>query len=194
MTTPRIAGFAGSLSAPSRTRLIVEAAVKLTSERFGATGQVFDLRDFGPSLGMAHRVEDLAPEAQTLIQSIRDADALVFATPVHKGSYTGLFKHVFDLMHPDDLRGKPILLIANGGGDRHALIIEHLLRPLFGFFEAQTLATGLYVSDRDFAGGALTDKTTRARLDRAVDQFGPLLGRQPLVTTSPQPLRLAGAI
>ena len=81
------------------------------------------------------------------------ADALVLASPVYKGSYCGLFKHLFDLLDPLSLAGKPVLLGATGGGPRHALVIEHQLRPLLGFFEAQTLATGIYAADRTSSTG-----------------------------------------
>ncbi|WP_370462067.1 NAD(P)H-dependent oxidoreductase [Phyllobacterium sp. SYP-B3895] len=62
-------------------------------------------------------------------------------TPTYKGSYTGFFKHLIDLLDPLALEGKPILLTATGGSDRHALITEHQLRPHFGFFMAHTLPT-----------------------------------------------------
>jgi FMN reductase len=44
----------------------------------------------------------------------------------------------------------PVLLAASGGSDRHALVLEHQLRPLFSFFQAQTLPIGVYATDRDF--------------------------------------------
>lgn len=44
------------------------------------------------------------------------------------------------LIGPAALAGKPVLLLATGGGGRPALVTEHALRPLIGFFEAQTLA------------------------------------------------------
>lgn len=68
-----------------------------------------------------------------MIQTIIEAEALVIGSPTYKGSYTGLFKHVFDLLDPADLRGKPVILTATGGGDRHSLVVEHQLRPLFAF-------------------------------------------------------------
>lgn len=175
MTRLTITGFAGSFSAPSRSRTLVETAVGLAAARYGAKSHVFDLNDLGPSLGHARSLGDLEPEALEHISALLRADALVIASPVHKGSYSGLFKHVFDLLDPGLLTGKPVLLAAVGGGDRHALVIEHHLRPLFGFFEANTLATGVYASDRDFAGTKLADETTRARLVRAVNQFTPFL-------------------
>jgi FMN reductase len=164
-------GIAGSLSALSRTRTLVQTAVNLAAQRFGGSGQVYDLNDIGPSLGTASKLQDLAPTARSIVEKVLAADALVVASPVYKGSYTGLFKHFFDLFDPLSLVGKPVLLAATGGGDRHALVIEHQLRPLFGFFEAQSMATGVYASDADFQNGAFVPGAAATRLERAIAQF-----------------------
>ena len=176
----RIIGFAGSLSRPSRTRALVDTAVARAASRFGLTGGVFDLGDLGPSLGASAALADLAPDAREAVDAILEADALVVASPVYKGSYSGLFKHLFDLLEPEVLAGKPVLLGATGGGARHALVVEHQLRPLFGFFEAQTLATGLYASHADFAEGRLVSDLALERLDRAIEQFAPFLSPMPI--------------
>jgi FMN reductase len=42
------------------------------------------------------------------------------------------------------------------------------LRPLFGFFEAQTLPTAIYASDKDFANGVLVSEAVQARARQAV--------------------------
>ena len=184
MSTLTITGFAGSFSAPSRTRNLVEQAVNLAAGRFNAIGHVFDLSELGDSLGQARHLGDLEPEALEHVTALIRSDALIIASPVHKGSYSGLFKHLFDLLDPGMLAGKPVLLAATGGGDRHALVIEHQLRPLLGFFEAHSLATGVYASDREFVGGQLADEAARARLSRAVNQFAPFLTAYPV----PQPV------
>lgn len=75
------------------------------------------------SLAAQNGRESLAPEAQHILQSVINADKLVVGSPTCKGSYTGLFKHFFDLMDPGALRGKPVLLVTTGGGERHALIV-----------------------------------------------------------------------
>ncbi|PZR00131.1 MAG: FMN reductase [Cereibacter sphaeroides] len=170
-----VIGIAGSQSRPSRTRALVEAAVGKTALRYGLSGAVFDLNDIGPSLGTAARLDDLAPFARAALDTILSAEALVVATPVYKGAYGGLFKHLFDLIDPAALADKPVLLAATGGGARHALVIEHQLRPLFGFFEARTLPTGVYAAGSDFTEGQPTAPALLARLDRAVGQFAPLL-------------------
>ncbi|NBE06448.1 FMN reductase [Paragemmobacter ruber] len=176
--TRTIIGLSGNLDRPSKTRTLVQTAVATVASRFEAVGAVFDLADFGPSLGTARRVGDLEPPARAALDAVLAADALVVASPVYKGSYTGLFKHLIDLLDPQALLGKPVLLAATGGGDRHALVIEHQLRPLFGFFEAQTLPTGVYAADRDFAEGQPASAALHDRLARAVDQFSPFFERR----------------
>lgn len=171
----RIVGLAGSLSKPSRTRALVEAAIERATARFWLEAEVLDLFAFQPSLGAAARLGDLDPAARAAVERLLAADALVLASPVYKGSYGGLFKHLLDLLDPTALTGKPVLLGATGGGPRHALVIEHQLRPLLGFFEAQTLATGIYAADADFEDGRVTDPAAIERLDRAVGQFAPFL-------------------
>jgi FMN reductase len=173
-----IIGFAGSLSRPSRTRALVSAAVKSTAERTGRYGAVYDLRDFGTSLGSATVIGDLDTDARVVVERILNAEALVVGTPVYKGSYTGLFKHLFDLIEPAALKDKPILLTATGGGDRHALVIEHQIRPLFGFFEAATIATGVYASSADFKDGELSSPELLTRLETATRQLASAIRAQ----------------
>lgn len=173
-----IIGLSGNIDRPSKTRTLVETTVAQAASRFEAAGAVFDLGDFGPSLGAARRAEDLAPAAQSAFRVLLGADALIVASPVYKGSYTGLFKHLIDLIDPLALRGKPVLLAAAGGGDRHALVIEHQLRPLFSFFEAQTLPTGVYAAERDFTDGHPASPALNDRLGRAVEQLSPFFQRR----------------
>lgn len=175
MSAPAIVGLSGSFSVPSKTRALAEEAVRRAAVRFEQSSEVYDLGQFGRELGLARSFNDLGEEARRIVDTIVHAKAVVIASPVYKGSYPGLFKHLFDLIDPTWLAGKPILLAATGGGEKHALIIEHQLRPLFAFFEAQTLATGVYVSERDFIEGRLANQVVLDRLDRAVEQFGPYL-------------------
>jgi FMN reductase len=180
----RIVGFAGSLSRPSKTRALVDLVTAKAAASLGATAATYDLADLQPALGTARTLDDLDGLPRSIVASILAADALVVGSPVYKGSYTGLFKHLFDLIDPAALAGKPVLLTATGGGDKHALVIEHQLRPLFGFFEAATLPTGVYASATDFRDGVLASPAILARIDRAVTQFPQGLQHQPAATAA----------
>lgn len=109
------------------------------------------------------------------LAAAEQADVLVVVSPVFRGSYTGLFKHFFDLIEQDALIDKPVLLAANGGSERHALVIDHQLRPLFSFFQARTLPLGVYATDKDFVDRRLSNEAVIERTRLAVQRALPLL-------------------
>jgi FMN reductase len=178
MSLPRIVGFSGSPRRPSKTRSLVETVAAAVASHQQARLDIFDLFDAGPGLGAALQRQDLTLPAARIIDAIERADALIVGTPVYKGAYTGLFKHVFDLVDPRALVGKPVLLTATGGGLRHALVVEHALRPLFGFFEALTIPTAVYASDADFVNGQLAETGVVARVSTAAQQLANLIGTE----------------
>ncbi len=175
MSFPRLVGFSGSPRRPSRTRSLVETVAAEVASRRQVRLDIYDLVDAGQGLGAALQRQDLTLPAARIVDAIEQADALIVGTPVYKGAYTGLFKHVFDLVHPRALVGKPVLLTATGGGLRHALVVEHALRPLFGFFEASTIPTAVYASDADFSEGQLVEMGVRTRVNAAAQQLAELL-------------------
>ena len=112
-----------------------------------------------------------------ILSAIENADVLVAASPVYKASYTGLFKHLFDLLDPKALEGRHVLLAATGGSDRHALVIEHQLRPLFSFFGAHILPVSIYAVNCDFENSGELAPSIVPRIARAVDQITALSPR-----------------
>jgi len=176
MSHPRIVGLCGSPRRPSKTRALVEQVAANVASRRHVRLDILDLVDAGPGLGAALQRQDLTLPAARVIDAIEQADALIVGTPVYKGAYTGLFKHVFDLVEPRALVGKPVVLTATGGGPRHALVVEHALRPLFGFFEALTIPTAVYASDADFQDGQPVDASILARVNAAAHQLADVLG------------------
>lgn len=175
MSLPRIVGFSGSPRRPSKTRSLVETVAAGVASHRQVRLDIYDLVDAGPGLGAALQRQDLTLPAARIIDAIEQADALIVGTPVYKGAYTGLFKHAFDLVDPRALVGKPVLLTATGGGPRHALVVEHALRPLFGFFEALTIPTAVYASDADFTNGQLAEAGVLERVSTAAQQLAGLI-------------------
>jgi FMN reductase len=171
MSVPRLVGIAGSFSRPSKTHALVKNVADRISKQYGFTQTIHDLHDVGPSLGQSLSRGDLDAQARAVIEDIVSADALIIGSPTYKGSYPGLFKHLIDLIEPGELRAKPIIITATGGGDRHALMVEHQLRPLFGFFMAHTLPTAVYASDRDFTEYRVSSDALSARIGEAVSEL-----------------------
>ncbi|APO71836.1 FMN reductase (NADPH) 3 (plasmid) [Rhizobium gallicum] len=172
MAALRLVGIAGSFNRPSKTYALVEDVADRAAQRYGFERTVYDLHDVGPSLGRALWRKDLDDQARGVIDAIVSADVLIVGSPTYKGSYPGLFKHLIDLIDPDELRAKPIIITATGGGDRHALMVEHQLRPLFGFFMSHTLPTAVYGSDRDFADYRVSSEPLSKRIGEVVSELG----------------------
>lgn len=171
MTTLNIVGFAGSSSRPSRTRNLVEAVIAAAARRTGADSVTYHLTEIHPSLGATLDPRQSPPDLAALIETITKADALVVGSPVYKGTYTGLFKHLFDLIEPRALKDKPIVLTATGGSERHALVLDHGLRPLFAFFSADIIATGVYATESDFADHQPISESLTTRIERAATEL-----------------------
>lgn len=172
---PRLVAISGSANRPSRSSALALAIASATAERIDSELQLFDLIDAGSGLGAAFTRNELTPQARNVVEAVEQADALIAVSPVYKGSYTGLFKHLFDFIAPDKLFNKPVVIGATGGGHRHGLVVEHQLRPLFGFFSALTVPTSVYVSDHEFEEGVPSDKVVRERIDLAAAQLSALL-------------------
>ncbi|TGP55049.1 FMN reductase [bacterium M00.F.Ca.ET.230.01.1.1] len=178
MPNPTVVGFSGNFTRPSKTRGFVEHVVRDIAARNNLSASTYDIEDVGASLGSARWARDLDQQGRDVLDKVVNADVLVVGSPTYKGSYTGLFKHFFDMLDPTALRGKPVLLLATGGGERHALIVEHQLRPLFGFFEALALPTAVYATDKDFTDGVLVSEAIRKRAAQAVEEAGYALLRR----------------
>lgn len=176
MTAPyRVVAVSGSLHEPSKTTALIRAIAAAVAERTPVEIEVIELTDIGPDLAGALSRDQLPARVEEKLVAIEQADLLIVGSPVYRASFTGLFKHLFDFVGQYELVGKPVLLAATGGGERHALIIEHQLRPLFAFFQALTLPIGVYASNTDFDGYEINSDVLRSRIDLAADRALPLV-------------------
>ena len=73
----------------------------------------------------------------------------------------------------------PVLLAATGGSERHALVLDHQLRPLFSFFQALTLPIGVYATEADFSNYQITSDLLKARIQLAAERAAPLFRAHP---------------
>lgn len=179
MTTPhRITVVIGNTGDRSRTKVLALAIADALAAALPVNLQVLEIVKLAPHIGGAVSPHELAAEGAAALRAIETADLVIAATPVYKGSYSGLFKHLFDLVSPDALVNRPVLLAANGGSDRHALVVDHQLRPLFAFFRALTVPSAVYAAESDFDGYSLSSDALKARIAEAVEQAKALLAHR----------------
>ena len=174
-----VIAVAGSSYRPSRTLVLAEELLSQISQQLTRAGhtvnsQVIELGSIARSVGGALQRSELPAEVEAQVQAIESADLLIVASPVYRGSYPGLLKHLFDLVGMNALIDTPVLLAATGGSERHALVIDHQLRPLFSFFQSLTLPIGVYASEADFVDYQVSNELLKARIQLAVERAVPL--------------------
>ena len=176
MTLPlRVVAVSGGLQRPSKSAALTEHLLDLIAEEVPCEQRLVELGQLAPQLAGAVWRSQMSDTVERELAAVEQADVLVVATPVFRGSYSGLFKHFFDFIDQDTLIDKPVLLAATGGSERHALMIDHQLRPLFSFFQARTLPLGVYATDKDFVDYRLQNEALIQRARLAVQRALPLV-------------------
>lgn len=184
MQTLKLVAVSAGLSVPSSTRLLADRLAQTVRSRLVEVAdadtdvqvQVVELRELAVPIAN-HLVTGFpAPALGEAIDAVTEADGLIAVTPVFTASYSGLFKSFFDLIEPDALTGKPVLIAATGGTARHSLVLEHALRPLFAYLRALVVPTAVYAASEDWGGSgdALTD-TLPVRIERAGGELARLM-------------------
>lgn len=155
----------GSPSERSKTMGLADLVTSTLANLIETEIRRIDVFRLGPTFTGAVIREDVSPEVERQIRAAETADILIVATPVYRASYPGIFKHFFDLVEQYALANKPVILVATGGSDRHALVIEHELRPLFAFFQAATIPVGFYANSGDFDGTLVLNNEVYSRIE-----------------------------
>jgi FMN reductase len=149
----------GSTTPPGRMHRAIDGAI----ERAAARGTSADLLDLGTvDVGFADGTPpaDLEDDTAATIAALESAKALIFATPVYRGSLTGSLKNLFDLTPVPALQGKVVGLVAMGASDHHFLGAERHLRDVLAFFGAVVMPVAVYLNNTDFADGVPGERAT----------------------------------
>jgi FMN reductase len=142
----------GSTTPPGRMHRAIDGAI----ERAAARGTSADLIDLGTlDLGFANGTPpaDLDGDTAAAIAAIENAKAVIFATPIYRGSLSGSLKNLIDLTPVPALQAKVVGIVAMGASDHHFLGAERHLRDVLTFFGAVVMPVAVYLNGTDFSDG-----------------------------------------
>ena len=192
MTSPRrIAVISAGLSNPSSTRMLADrlaaASVKQLAERGIETEvDVFELRDYAHDITNNLLTGFAPPALESMIDAVGSADAIIAVTPIFSTSYSGLFKSFIDVLDPDALTGKPVLIGANAGTARHSLAIDYAIRPLFTYLHAEPVSTGVFAASSDWGASGDQVAPLGERVDRGARELAEAIARrEPTASVDP---------
>jgi len=168
-----IAVVTAGLTTPSSSRLLADqlaAAVRdeLSARGIGTRIELIEARDHAHDLTNNLLTGFPSAELEKVLATVAGADALIVVSPTFSASYSGLFKMFFDVLDDQALAGKPVLLAATGGTERHSLVLEFALRPLFAYLKAIPVPTAVYAASTDWGPNAAT---LRPRIAQAATEL-----------------------
>ena len=177
----RLAVLSAGMSQPSSTRLLADLLADAVVDRLGPDTRVdvVELRPLAHDLANAVVTGFPAGALAEAVSTVLEADALVVVTPVYAASYSGLFKTFFDVLDDGALEGMPVLVAATAGTPRHSLVLDHALRPLFGYLRAVVVPTGVFAASEDWGSDGSVAGELRSRVDRAARELADLAVARP---------------
>jgi FMN reductase len=192
--TRRITVLSAGLGVPSSSRLLADQLAAAAKQRLEAAGydvtvDVLELRDLAVDIANNFVTGYAGPRLADAIAGVEASDGIVAVSPVFSASYSGLFKSFIDVLDPKSLDGKAVLLGATGGTDRHQMVLEYAMRPLFSYLRTRTAATAVFAGPQDWGNTDDGGTPLSVRIDRAAAEFSHLLegaqpGRKPVTPES----------
>jgi len=158
------------LRGPSSTHRLAGRLASAVTDHAEATGTPVTVRHVDlvrHAQALVDRLVDgtVDPRLEEDLAAVTAADAVVLVTPVYAASLSSLFKLFVDVLPPGSLDGTPVLAAATGGSMRHALVLDHALRPVLAHHRAATVATAVFAAPEDWRppqSAALDERIDRA--------------------------------
>ncbi len=197
--TVSVTAVIGSVTPPGRLRRAVAEALERAEGGSGGSGiavapTLIDLAEVRVANADGTPPAQLDDDTEATVAAIAGADAVVLATPVYRGSFTGVLKNLLDHAPVEALQDTPVGIVAMGATPHHFLGAESHLRDVLAFFGALVAPVGVYLTSADFADGVPTQAAAAdldtllasvAALARATD--GLTLGGARPLPTRPKP-------
>lgn len=173
----KILVVSAGMSQPSSTRLLADRLASATRDAVDGdlTVDTVELRTFAHDITDHMLVGFAAPKLREVLDKLEAADGLILVTPTFTASYSGLFKSFIDIVDPDVMRDKPVVLAATGGTERHSLVLEYALRPLMAYLRAAPVATAVYAASSDWGN----ETQLQQRIERAAEELAIAMSRRP---------------
>ncbi|WP_018775333.1 FMN reductase [Arthrobacter sp. 131MFCol6.1] len=180
METRRITVISAGLGVPSSSRLLADLLAASAERQLAAAGyaveiEVLELRDLAVDIANNFVTGYAAPRLAEVIAGVEASDGLIAVSPVFSASYSGLFKSFIDVLDPKALEGKAVLIGATAGTDRHQMVLDFAMRPLFTYLRTRIAATAVFAGPQDWGNNDDGGSPLSVRVDRAAGEFVALL-------------------
>jgi FMN reductase len=137
----------------SRTAAAAASVAELLASELGTPYRIDELVDlvtFAPAIFQGDKASEEDRSAlDNAIDLASSASVLVLATPVYKGSYTGLLKSFLDVLPPQALAGSVVVPVTVSAAPSHKLLADIHLRPVLAELGASVPTPPVALEERD---------------------------------------------
>lgn len=161
--------LSGNPRTPSKTSATAVALADAITARVAAPPQVdvIELAELGPAVLEAGRADVAAAQAR-----VASAGLVIVATPVYKGSYTGLLKAFLDGYGPTSLAGVAAIPLVIAASPAHTTLAAEIhLRPVLHEVGAETPFGALALLDAKVADATARDELLSEWVDARLALF-----------------------
>lgn len=158
--SPYVLVVSGSARPGGLTRTVMLLADALARQRALPTRFVC-ARELGlPLMGL----QEDGPAAARWREAVRDCSGLLVGSPEYHGSYGAAFKNLVDHLDFEHIEGKPVGLVAVGGGARSGIGTLNAMRLAFRALHAPAIVAQAAVWEGDFDAASRRPRPELARL------------------------------
>jgi FMN reductase len=152
----KVVAILGSVTPPGRLLSALQWTLDdARAANAGLETQLFNLGEKKVAFADGRPPEQYHDDTAAIVQSVNDADGVILATPVYRGSFTGALKNLLDHLPIEALAGKPVGILAMGATNHHFLGADWHLRDVLAWFGALAIPTSVYLTSNDFVDGAV---------------------------------------
>lgn len=171
----KILGFAGSLRKGSYNKAILRAAKDLVPE--GSEIEIFDLEGIPPY--NQDLDNDMPAKVKEFKEKIRNADALLIATPEYNYSVPGVLKNAIDWASrppgANSFAGKPVAVMSASIGMLGGARAQYHLRQTFVYIDMYPVnrpeVMVPFAADKIDGQGNVTDAKTREKIEELTESL-----------------------
>jgi len=169
----KILAFAGSNSKKSINKQLVTLAAEKVKN---ATFEIADLNEYPlPIFSLEIEAEGFPKSALEFNELLSNYDGFVVSLAEHNGSYSAVFKNIFDWVSRIDrtvFKDKPILLMATSPGGRGGMSVLETAARTFPHMGATVVATFSLPNFYDnFKEGEIVNNELKLALNTAIIEF-----------------------
>jgi len=164
----KLIGIIGSAIKSGRTQNAMEIACE-GARKYIAEGldiDIIDLYNDKVSILDGRELSEYTDDTERIVDLIQTGDVFLIGTPVYRGTYTGALKNLIDHAPLSTFENKPIGLLATGATAHHYLMIDHEMRAVLAWSNAYLLPGSVYVENRHYADGKISDSQVNERLQQ----------------------------